>query len=498
MLETVLMVLIVFLIYWTIVKILDNRGLLSKYNISSIGPILMIRTSRGLKFLDKLAKYKAVWRTVANLGIPLVFLSMGFMFSLVLLSDYIMFTNPPKASALTNLRNVILLPGVNEFIPVLWGLLGLVVTLIVHEFSHAILCRVENVRVKSLGVLLALIPIGGFAEPDENELKNKIKRIQRVRIFAAGVVSNFIVAAIAFPVFFYLLGFVSPAVVVIDSDVKEIARGSIVLEVNGFSVRDQADVYKAIGSSKNVTLKIREKNGEVKFVEIPNLMGVRVVDLYREDSKVYPAEIAGIKRGMVIVKIDNKAVRNFTEFRKIMSNTKPGQNVTVMVYYNGTFRTFNVTLADMNGRGFLGVYVQSTDYIGGLSLAYSSYILNELKSIPRTLSSLYGWLYMIAMPFRFQGFVGEIKNYFEAPEHVFILLNAFYWIAWLNFYVGLFNCLPAIPLDGGRIFQESFSYILSKRYRERADEISMKVVKFLAVVVFSSFLLSIIIPNMRG
>jgi membrane-associated protease RseP (regulator of RpoE activity) len=497
MLTPIGIALIVFILYWVAVEVLKRRGILERYKITAIGPILMIRTSKGLRLLDKLARWKKFWRVFADLGLPAVFAGMAFMFALILFTDFIIFTKPPEPSPLTNPKNALLLPGINDFIPLLWGLIGLIVTLVVHEFSHAILCRVEGIRVKALGVLLTLIPIGGFAEPDEEELmdREKTARIQRIRIFSAGVVSNFAVAAISFATFFYLLNFVTPLAVVTGSDIPGIDYGDAVLKVNGISVRTPQDVYSALGDSKNVTVTIRHGE-EIKDVTVPNVMGVKIIGLYREDNRTFPAETAGIKENMVIFRINNTPIRTPLDFQKKMSELKPGETISVYVYDNNTIRVFNLTLASMNGKGFMGVYIQTTDYIGGLSIGYSHFILNELKGIPEMLKSIEGWLYMIAMPFRFQGFSGAITNFFEAPEYIYWLLNIFYWIGWINFYVGLFNCLPAVPLDGGRVFHEAFSYLLSRKYKEKADEMSMKVVKTFAFIVFTSILLSILIPNL--
>jgi len=495
--QSIAVITIVFAIYWGAVELLKRRGLFERYNISIIGPVLMIRTKKGLNLLEKLSKWRKFWRIFADFGLPAVFLGMGFMFSLILLTDYILFTRPPEPSALTNPKNVLLLPGINDYIPFLWGLIGLVVTLVVHEFSHAILCRVEGVKVKSLGILLALIPIGGFAEPDEAELtdKNKVTRRQRVRIYSAGVVSNFAVAAVSFAMFIYLLNFLTPTVIVIDSDIKGVEPGSVVVEINGIKVKTQEDVYKAINNTERVSFLIK-KGQETKSIAVPNIRGVKIAKLYRLDGQTFPAEEAGMKEGMIIVKINNTPIKTPQDFQKIMSQTKPGQMLKIAVFHNGTYKSFNVTLANLNGRGFLGVYVQTTDYIGGLSLGYSSVILDELKSIPEKLKSARGWIYLVAMPFlRFQGFTGMLTEFFEAPAEVFWLLNLFYWIGWLNFYVGLFNCLPAIPLDGGRIFHETFSYILARKYGDKADEVSSKIVKTFAIIVFTSILLSIVIPN---
>jgi len=496
MLTSIGLAVIVFAAYWLAVELAKRSGVLERYNITAYGPVLLIRTKKGLGFLEKLARWRRFWKVLADLGLPAVFLGMAFMFALLLYADYIMVTNPPKPSILTSPRAALLIPGINPFIPIVWGTIGLIVTLVVHEFSHAILCRVEGVSVKSLGVILALIPFGGFAEPDESELmdKKKTSRAARVRIFSAGVIVNFVVAAVAFATFVHLLGMLQPLVVIVgDNGTVD----GVVLEVNGQQVRLPEDVYEAVKGTDRVYMLVSNESGVHELV-VPNVMGVKVVGLYREDSKTFPAEQAGMKEGMVIVEIDGEAVRNHSDFQRIMSKMKPGQNVTVRVYHNGSFEVYNVTLTDMNGRGFLGVYVQLFDCIDGISIAYSGNLLQSLRSTPQYLTSVAGWLYLISMPFRFQGFMSDYAKLFEAPEWVFWVLNTLYWIGWINFYVGLFNCLPAIPLDGGRVFHEAFSYLLARRYGDRAEEISMRIVKTFAFIVFFSILLSIAVPNLEG
>ncbi len=305
----------------------------------------------------------------------------------------------------------------NPFIPIIWGTIGLVVTLIVHEFSHAILCRVEGVRVKSLGVILALIPIGGFAEPDEEEImdREKTKSSARIRIFSAGVVSNFAVAFIAFAFFFSLLPSVQPALVAVnDSGVVE---GRIV-EVNGVKVSSVDDIRMALQNAEIAEIKL-VKGGETRLLSVPAVMGVKVIGLYTENGEKFPAELAGMRAGMLIVRIDDTRITGYKDFQSKMSETRPGQRVSVEVYDNGTFRTFNVTLAGKGEKGFLGVYVSTFDSIDGVNVFYSKAMLDELKSIPELIKSIGGWLYLIAMPFRFQGFTGELEQLFIAPQWLF-------------------------------------------------------------------------------
>ncbi|MCC7576590.1 MAG: site-2 protease family protein, partial [Methanomethylovorans sp.] len=240
-----------FLLYWMLVSYLNKNGILERYNISSYGPLLMIRTTRGLQLLDKLAVPKKAWRLFADVGIRLMFIGMFAMLLIVIISDIAMLSSlgdntMPEPNKFNEARNIFLIPGVNEFIPLTWGLIALIVTLVVHEFSHAILCRVENIRVKSMGILLALVPVGGFAEPDEKELfgtettekegegpvegvsSKAATRQQRARILAAGVMANFVVALLAFILFFGpVLGAIAPIgnVMIMDAQGEASAVG---------------------------------------------------------------------------------------------------------------------------------------------------------------------------------------------------------------------------------------------------------------------------------
>ena len=486
-LVNIILAVSVFLIYWFLVIIFKNK--LEKRGISSIGPILMIRSKRGLNLLDKLAKHRTFWRRLANIGIPLVFVGMAYMMFLILTMDYILLTTPPAPSPATSPRNILLIPGLNEFVPFLWGLIGLIVTLVVHEFSHAILARVEGVKVKSLGVILALVPIGGFAEPDEKELIEKTNRIQKLRIYSAGITANFCVALIAFFVFFNLLGFLKPHVVVVKSFNSSIAEdGDVILEINGLEVKNHQDVLKALNSDI-LHLKIRKQNGVVKNVTVEKIAGVYIIGVL----KGYPAESTGLKAGMVVLSVNGIETPNTAIFTKIMKKTKPNETITLILLENGTIRNVTLKLVGKNGHGFMGVLIGG-DYLSDMIIGYSEQILTNLKSIPRDLRGL---LYVTAMPLYFRSFDG-ITNYFtptgfwkDLGDVIFWLLNAFYWIAWLNFYIGLFNCLPAVPLDGGRVLSETLQSFM------RVEKAEL-IVKTLAIFVFLSILLSIVIPNLAS
>lgn len=472
--------LLIFSSYWIAIMVFKNR--LERRRISVFGPIMLIRTDRGLNFIDFLSRPKTLWRFLGDFGIVIVVIGMVYMISIVLMLDYVMMTSPPKPSPLTNPRNVLLIPGLNEFIPFLWGLIGLIVTLIVHEFSHAVLSRVEGVRVKSLGVILALVPIGGFAEPDEKELMKKEKR-SRMRIYSAGITANFLTALIAFSIFFSLLSFLKPHVIVVKSFSESFGEGDVILSINGIQVEDREDILKAV-KIDSVSVVLREKDGDLKFLKLKPLLGVYVLDTINDT----PAYNAGLKE-CVILSVNGFETPNVEVFKEFMEKTKPNETLTLKVLEDGKLKVYRVRLAEMNGHGFLGVLIGG-DYFSGAVIGYSKDLINSLKP-----SGIQGILYLTAMPFYFTSFDG-ITNYFTPKSFfsnlgniIFYMLNTFYWIAWLNFYIGLFNCLPAIPLDGGRLLNDLLKHFMDEK---KVNTIS----RSLALFVFFSIFLSIILPNL--
>ena len=404
----------------------------------------MLRTTRGLPLLDKLARPKRFWRFFANIGIPLTVIAMFFMLAILIVGDVRILVTQPAPTAYNAPQNVLLLPGINQFIPLTWGLIGLIVTLVVHELSHAILSRVADIKVKSLGLLIALIPIGAFAEPDESQLlgidakqgQKIATRPERLRVFSAGIIGNFAIALIALTLFF------GPVL-------------SSVTATGGLGV-----VAVVSGS---------------------------------------PAELAGLQPGMTISQIDGITISDANDFQAFMNTTHPGQIVTVKVINQGTSNSFGIVL-DKNpnsDKGFLGIQ-------GGSA----SELLTLLRQVPSNLNTFQGWGVLIGLPLLFfGGFTGNITHLYQpigwaAPlgDGFFWIANTLLWVGWLNFYVGLFNCLPAVPLDGGHIFRELFKSLTEKILRNTKDQerVTGALVTTLGVVILASFLILLVGPYVFG
>ncbi len=544
---------VLILTYVILVAFLDGRGTLNKYNITAhyfLGfPILMIRTSRGQIFLDRLAVHKRFWRTFANIGLPAMLLGMLAMFILVLLIDISMIsafqTNTvPLPSKFSEPRNIFLIPGINEYIPLWYGIIALVVTLAVHEFSHAVLCKVEGIKVKSMGILLAVVPIGGFAEPDEEQLlgKNEEKagngtslaqepkklatRSERVRVLTAGVMANFVTALIAFILFFSLLSYVSPVGEVMITDVLAgspaemagIKPGMILTGINNTQINNGNDFLlysRTLQPGSNVTLDLIDR-GVRKETVLVAAAGNETRTAVKVDSVIEgsPAEAAGIKKDMVLVRIDDTEIKGIEDFVAFMNSTRPGQKLDIYFMSNSSspveFKNVELAKHPEAGvqKGFLGI-----TYAGDGAISYSLGIgigqfpaksyLHMLASIPSLLTERTGWILLFSLPIfgltgeGFPGFSGLITNFYEPTglavyfgAGIFVILNILMWVGWMNFYVGLFNCLPAVPLDGGHVFRDVMTSSLSKVIGngEKVENISNAIVVIFAILILFSLL----------
>jgi len=94
--------------------------------------------------------------------------------------------------------------GTGLFIPIVYALIALIVTVVSHELAHGILARVYKLKLKSTGIVtLGIIPIGAFVEPDEKKM-DKRPSIEKMHVFAAGSFANFLVAVVSAFLFLFV------------------------------------------------------------------------------------------------------------------------------------------------------------------------------------------------------------------------------------------------------------------------------------------------------
>ena len=152
-----------------------------------------------------------------------------------------------------------------------------------------------------------------------------------------------------------------------------------------------------------------------------------------------------LEPGMRLYEINGVALGGEDDYYKLMENIRPGENLTIL-----TDRGLFVITAGEHPKenmGDIGVLPIS-------AISRSSFA-NPLTVLEVALLELFGYpvfhpyVYMTRLPW---GLVDVLK-----------------WIFLLNGGVGLFNLLPAVPLDGGYIFRGLIEWLGSAKAAKRAS-----------------------------
>lgn len=202
--NTLLWVLAGILAYSIAAMALRSRGYLPE-SVTVTGPLMTIHTKRGRALLTTLSRPKRFWRAVSNIGLGIALVAMVGAFLMLVSQALFILESPPDQAIAGGPQNVLVIPGVNEFLPLEVApeiIAGLLVGLVVHEGGHGLLCRVEDIDIDSMGVVLfSFLPLGAFVQPDEDSAQEASRGAQS-RMFAAGVTNNIIITILAFGLLF--------------------------------------------------------------------------------------------------------------------------------------------------------------------------------------------------------------------------------------------------------------------------------------------------------
>ena len=221
-----------------------------------------------------------------------------------------------------------------------------------------------------------------------------------------------------------------------------------------------------------------------------------------------PALLAGLKAGDVITSLNGVAVNNWAKDVEIIRESA-GKELVIEIERNGQSQTISVVAAtrvvDGKEYGFLGIVngyelvrdapftsiknsaIVSWDFISGA--------VKAIISLPSKIPALWGATISGTErdPNGLVGIVGVAQVTGQAASsdglstseriQTFLLI-----IASLNFFVGVFNLLPILPLDGGHmavaIADEVRAFIARIRGRARPEGINVNKLAPFTMVVF--------------
>lgn len=528
-----LIALIVLLVYLVLVYLLKTAKWFEKHNMSLTGPIIMWRTQRGRDLIDRIARRKRIWNFYGRVALWICMFSMIAIMALLLWEATIV----PQVKKAPSPELILGLPGINPIIPLGYGILALVVAIVVHEFAHGIMTRVGGMKVRSLGLVFLVVPIGAFVEPDDKELESTT-RSKRSKVFAAGPATNIVVAGIMLLLFSSVfMASAQPthegalATGVVDGSPAAhagIKANSVIVRV-GQTIVTGADGITAPATPDRSPGKLVE----VDYYYKGNLRSTNLTEgvVVAYTARDFAAANAGLKAGMVLVSLNDTPLFNITTLEDVMASNHAWQtvNLTAMEYsavtggfvVNSSITT--VTLSNKYdyyatydphanklsykgvaylGAGFLmmGVDVENASF-------YAEVLAHPFKGDKSWGDYSKSALRLIALPFlNLAPLRSPVTDLYHPggalawmPSTPFYLLaNSFYWIFWLNLMVGLTNVLPAVPLDGGYIFRDFIDYLLSKTGREytkaQRDKVVGAVVTSLALLVLGLIVWQIVGP----
>ena len=544
-----IIIIILFIVYFLLLYYLKKKKIENNLFIIN-GPLILIRSSLLLNFIHKISKKNYIWKIFSILGISLLYIGMIFMLWMIYNMDYFMILNIyskmiPKITIFNKFHNIILIPGVNDMIPFSWGIIALIITLIIHELSHSVICFNEKVNVKSIGLLIFIIPIGGFAEPDEKELykeKYSLKinkkelnniKIKRLKILSSGVMGNFLIAIITFTILFgpilnMLINNNNWIITKINQD-KSINNEFYLKDINNIQLKDISNIYKLQSiflKSNEIKLILEDNNHNIKKEEILNfdsnilkISSYLIIDNIDNQS---PAYYSNLSVGDIIIEMNNYKIKDIYDITNILNSKMPLDTILIKVFSNNKekYEILNVGYKNYEKeRTYIGI-TYSIHYYIKYSNEYkieqknvNNYIYN-LKSIPKMLLGYNsngdfnlktindGFILLTSLPFINNYSIDKNNNdnlkIFD--RNIFtnnlkwILLNSSLWIGWMNLYVGLFNCLPASPLDGGGVFKTTMEIIFQKIGIDKNNNISNCFSVLITYFIYSSIFLTLLWP----
>lgn len=421
------------------------------------------------------------------------------------------------------------------------GIFGFLITIavlvIVHEYGHYLAARLFQVKVITFSIgfgpkllsfkskhnewRISAIPLGGYVhmlDEREGDVPSHLKQFafnqkppyQKIIIAAAGPLFNILFALCAY----YALGLygvktlkpiiasMNPTLLV--SNINQIHSGQSISSINGIKVFSWNDAQNnfttAIKRNNSVSFELEENShlnqinlDLTKFLQNhnnPSLIDLGLYPVKHLNQIAYvepqsPADIAGLKAGDEITKINNQPINSWFNIAKLIHDS-PNQKLFMQINRNTKIIDIEVTTnstSNIDGQlsGKIGIiptldhklinensFIKKYTLVGSFAYAYDATInlinanLNILKSILTQKTSLTN----------VGGPISIAKASGAALDNGFKSFIDF--LALISLSLAVMNLLPIPVLDGGHIVIYLTEWVLGRPISIDSQQILFK------------------------
>lgn len=447
---------------------------LEKWNLSlMLGIVLMVRTQKGKATIDFIARPRRLWNVVGDAGIVLTLVGMLVMTLFIIFSASLVLQPNSPVPALGP-TEILVIPGVTPFVPLGYGLLALIVTLVVHEGGHGVLARANGMKLKAIGLLVAVVPIGAFVEPDDLDMKVASRR-QRLRVFGAGPSTNFAFAAICLTGFALMMGALAPLPA---AHVANIVQGGPA-EAAGVQAGQSIAYARADHGDWQRTTEWPELQAFINTAKPGDRIHLALLD-GSEHNLTLSSKWDGLTAGQQASISGNR-----TEGMAFCKDVLEPDPSTGDECYLRLIRAPR-----------MGISFFLPENFAPLANPLGQHGLNMLTMITLPVVEISGSGSYLNL---------YVPSFYQAPFSpplFWTLANTLFWIFWINIAVGLTNILPMLPLDGGHIFRDAVGGVYQKFMpnvpTEHREKLVGRTAGTMSLVILAAFLLQIFGPHLRN
>ncbi len=372
------------------------------------------------------------------------------------------------------------------------------VMIFIHELGHFLTAKWIGVKVHvfSLGFppkligrkwgdteyRIGMLPLGGYVKmagenPDEvsgnkDEFYSRTK-LERIAILTMGPAMNIFLTVFLFTILFMVgidrpVGLEDPPVVrFVSADSPAIAAGvepgDRIVAIDGEPVDSWMKTLDTFHISPNQTVALTleraghavetelviEARGEeqIGYTGLFPAVQPRVEGL----SEGFPAELAGLLEGDLIVKVDDKTIYSNQELIEAIGK-KEGAPVTLAILRSGTLQEITVTPKKEGERFLIGIELPSPVAMQQISNPVKAFgaAVSESARITKLTFVVLGRLIQRKLSMRqMMGPIGIARASGRAARSG--ARNLFTLMAVISLQLGIFNLLPIPVLDGGHI-----------------------------------------------